>query len=125
MSAILFVLESITQKLRENRTGKTQEERAEDELRELAVQLNSLNINISLEDLKEAIIYHKKYRLRKDGKPGIIRERYIEVPLSDDNNNIKNDSASIKEEHVMGSRSYVLTLDKPQKQLVYKSAFNI
>ena len=44
MSVILLLLESINQRLKENMTGKTQEERAEDELRELAVQLNNLGI---------------------------------------------------------------------------------
>lgn len=125
MSVILLLLESINQRLKENMTGKTQEERAEDELRELAVQLNNLNISVNLDDLKEAIVYHKKYSLRKDGKPGIIRERYIEVPLSENYNNINSDTASIKEEHVMGSRSYVLTLDTPKKQMVYRKAFSV
>ena len=124
MSVILLLLESINQKLKERLTGKTQEERAEEELRKLALQLNNLNISVNLDDLKEAVIYHKKYRLRKDGKPGVIRERYIEVPVSD-SNNINRDSASIKEEHVMGSRSYVLSLDTPKKQMVYRKAFSV
>lgn len=124
MSVILLLLESINQKLKERLTGKTQEERAEEELRKLALQLNNLNISVNLDDLKEAVIYHKKYRLRKDGKPGVIRERYIEVPVSD-SNNINRDSASIKEEHVMGSRNYVLSLDTPKKQMVYRKAFSV
>lgn len=124
ISVILLLLESINQRLKENMTGKTQEERAEDELRKLAVQLNNLGIEINLEDLKEAVIYHKKYKLRKDGKLGVIRERYIEVPVSNSNNR-NSDSASIKEEHIMGTRSYVLTLDTPKKQMVYRKAFSV
>lgn len=124
MIVILSLLELINKNLKERITGKTQEERAEDELRELAVQLNNLGIEINLEDLKEAVIYHKKYKLRKDGKPGVIRERYIEVPVSN-SNNINSDSASIKEEHIMGTRSYVLTLDTPKKQMVYRKAFSV
>lgn len=124
MIVILLLLELINKNLKERITGKTQEERAEDELRKLAVQLNNLGIEVNLEDLKDAIIYHKKYRLRKDGKPGVIRERYIEVPVSN-SNIINSDSASIKEEHVMGSRSYVLTLDTPKKQMVYRKAFSV
>ena len=124
MIVILSLLELINKNLKERITGKTQEERAEDELRELAVQLNNLGIEINLEDLKEAVIYHKKYKLRKDGKPGVIRERYIEVPVSN-SNNINSDSASIKEEHIIGARSYVLTLDTPKKQMVYRKAFSV
>lgn len=124
MIVILSLLELINKNLKERITGKTQEERAEDELRELAVQLNNLGIEINLEDLKEAVIYHKKYKLRKDGKPGVIRERYIEVPVSN-SNNINSDSSSIKEEHIMGTRSYVLTLDTPKKQMVYRKAFSV
>lgn len=125
MSVILFLLENLRLRLRERTTGKTREENAEDELRELAVQLNNLGIEINLDDLKEAIVYHKKYRLRKDGKPGIIRERYIEVPVSNSNNNMNNETASIKEEHAIGTDSYVLTLDTPKKQMVYRPAFNV
>lgn len=124
MIVILSLLELINKNLKERITGKTQEERAEDELRELAVQLNNLGIEINLEDLKDAVIYHKKYKLRKDGKPGVIRERYIEVPVSN-SNNINSDSSSIKEEHIMGTRSYVLTLDTPKKQMVYRKAFSV
>lgn len=125
MSVILFSLEKIRLRLRETATGKTREERAEDDLRYLVFQLNNLNIELNLDDLKEANVYHKNYRLKKEGIPGIIRERYIEVPVSNSNNNINNDTASIKEEHVMGSSNYVLTLDSPKRQMVYRNAYNM
>ena len=51
MSVILFLLENLRLRLRERTTGKTREENAEDELRELAVQLNNLGIEINLDDL--------------------------------------------------------------------------
>lgn len=122
LTPILFLLEKILQKLKEQATGKTEEERADDALKYLTYLLNDLNIDVSVEELKEAVVYHKKYRLRKDGKPGIIRERYIEVPVENTNND---KPISIKEEHVMGSSSYVLTLDTPQRELVYKPVFNM
>lgn len=120
-----YVIDSLNLRLKEKLTGKTREERADDKLENLVAQLNNININVNLDNLKEANVYHKKYRLRKDGKPGIIRERFIEIPVDENSYNFNEDSVSIKEEHTMGSNSYVLTLGKPPKEMVYKPAFNM
>lgn len=112
-------------KLKESRTGMTREEEAEDELRILALRLNDLNISVNLDELKEASIYHKKYILKKDGVPGVIRERYINIPVKNTGTNSEEKNISIKEEHIMGTRSYELTVDTPKKELVYKPVYNV
>ena len=125
LALLYYIIDSLNLRIKEKTTGKTREERAEDKLENLVAQLNNINIDVNLDNLKEANVYHKKYRLRKDGKVGIIRERYIEIPIDEKSYNFNEDSVSIKEEHVMGSSSYVLTLGKPPKEMVYKPAFNM
>lgn len=125
LALLYYIIDSLNLRIKEKTTGKTREERAEDKLENLVAQLNNINIDVNLDNLKEANVYHKKYRLRKDGKVGIIRERYIEIPVDEKSYNFNEDSVSIKEEHVMGSNSYVLTLGKPPKEMVYKPAFNM
>ena len=96
------------------------EEAADAELMELLSLFSSIGINIRMKDFKESYVYNKNYKLRTDGKVGIIRERYIYVPTK---NNFKD--ISIKEEHVIGSRQYVLSMDTPKKQVAYKPVFNV
>ena len=43
----------------------------------------------------------------------------------ENNNNFNDKDISIKEEHVVGSREYILSMDAPKRQLVYKKAFNM
>ena len=125
LALLYYIIDSLNLRIKEKTTGKTREERADDKLENLVAQLNNINIDVNLDNLKEANVYHKKYRLRKDGKVGIIRERYIEIPVDEKSYNFNEESVSIKEEHVMGSNSYVLTLGKPPREMVYKPAFNM
>lgn len=110
--------------IHESIRNQTTEEEADDKLRELVSLLNSININISLDNLKDSSIYQTNYHLRKNGKVGIIRDRYISIPM-ENNNNFNDKDISIKEEHVVGSREYILSMDAPKRQLVYKKAFNM
>lgn len=120
----LFLIEKIRVLIHESIRNQTTEEEADDKLRELVSLLNSININISLDNLKDSSIYQTNYHLRKDGKVGIIRDRYISIPM-ENNNNFNDKDISIKEEHVVGSREYILSMDAPKRQLVYKKAFNM
>lgn len=120
----LFLIEKIRVLIHESIRNQTTEEEADDKLRELVSLLNSININISLDNLKDSSIYQTNYHLRKNGKVGIIRDRYISIPM-ENNNNFNDKDISIKEEHVVGSREYILSMDAPKRQLVYKKAFNM
>lgn len=106
------------EKLQSRLGVKTDREKAMDKIKDLSHQFNLQNLSTTPELLLQSEVYHKKYKLAMDGKPGIIRERYINVPAY----NYKGDETlkSIKEEHRIGSKEYILTLDSPKKQKVLK-----
>ena len=104
-------------------TGLNYKERACIELIILSQILSENGINISVNQMMEAEVYHKKYKLSKEGTPGIIRERYFEANMTDQLGDEK--PTSIKEEHLLGSRKYRLSFDKPAEQRQYKLAYNI
>ena len=101
---------------------KSPEELAMDKIRELSRKFNLNDINTTPELLLSSSVSHKEYHITKKGLPGIVRERYINVPIYDHNGN--QEDVSIKEEHRLGSRDYTLTLDKPRKELVYRKVYN-
>lgn len=82
-----------------------------------------MNINTSVENIMNSEIYQKNYKLAKDGRVGVIRERFINLPIV--NALGEEDVTSVKEEHLIGSKKYVLTLDKPVEQKEYKLAYNM
>ncbi len=104
-------------------SGLNYKERAYIELILLSQMLSENGINISVDQMMEAEVYHKKYKLSQEGMPGIIRERYFEVNMTDQLGDEK--PTSIKEEHLLGSRKYRLSFDKPAEQRQYKLAYNI
>lgn len=120
--AIHFGLE----KLDVSKFGKKSfQQTATDEIKNLSIQLNNQNIKTTPELLLDSAVYHKKYKLAMEGIPGIIRERYINVPTYGFNNNIE--ETSILEEHRIGSKDYILTLGTPKKKkiLSYKKAYGM
>ena len=104
-------------------SGLNYKERAYIELIILSQILYENGVNISVDNMMQAEIYHKKYKLAQEGMPGIIRERYFEVPMTDQLGDEK--TASIKEEHLLGSKKYTLSFDKPAEQRQYKLAYNM
>ena len=58
-------------------SGLNYKERAYIELILLSQMLSENGINISVDQMMEAEVYHKKYKLSQEGMPGIIRERYF------------------------------------------------
>ena len=117
-------LDKTLEYIRTKVTGITPQQKAWFELFILSEVLRqTMNIDTSVENIMNAEVYHKKYKLSMDGKPGIIRERYIDLPIT--NALGKEDSTSVKEEHLIGSKSYVLSLDKPAEQRQYKLAYNM
>ena len=83
----------------------------------------TVNIDTTVEALMNAEVYHKKYKLATEGAPGIIRERYFNLPIK--NALGEDDETSVKEEHLIGSKKYVLSLDKPVEQKKYKLAYSM
>ena len=90
----------------------------------IAEALNQImDINTSVEGIMNAEVYQKNYKLATDGRVGILRERFIDLPITNALGN--EDVTSVKEEHLIGSKKYVLTLDKPVEQKDYKLAYNM
>lgn len=116
-------LDAALSSLRTKLSGINYKERAYIELILLSQILSANGINISVDQMMEAEVYHKKYKLSQEGMPGIIRERYFEVNMTDQLGDEK--PTSIKEEHLLGSRKYRLSFDKPAEQRQYKLAYNI
>ncbi len=110
--------------LRTKATGISPRQKAWIELIILTEVLRQeMNINTSVEDIMNSEIYQKNYKLAKDGRVGVIRERFINLPIT--NALGEEDTTSVKEEHLIGSKKYVLTLDKPVEQKEYKLAYNM
>lgn len=116
-------LDAALSSFRTKMSGINYKERAYIELILLSQILSENGINISVDQMMEAEVYHKKYKLSKEGTPGVIRERYFEVNMTDQAGDEK--PTSIKEEHLLGSRKYRLSFDKPAEQRQYKLAYNM
>ena len=102
-------------------SSKYNMEEAINKIKDLSNILNLQNLNTTPELLLQSEVYYKKYKLVKDGKSGVIRERYINIPFY--NFNGDKTLKSVKEEHRIGSKEYILTLDSPKKQKVLKRVY--
>ena len=109
--------------LKTKMTGLNYKQRAYFELLILSLYLNEQGINISVDNMMKANVYHKDYKLSKESTPGVIRERYFEVPVESKDG--EEETKSIKETHLLGSKKYILSFDKPAEQRQYKLAYNM
>lgn len=87
---------------------------ARSELNYLTMCLKDLNIETNIDLLLNAKVYNEKYQLKKDEKKGIIRTRYINIPKY----NYKKEQVitSIKEEHLLTTKEYLLSVGEPEKK---------
>ena len=91
-------------------------------LARLVSQFNDSYVETSQELIKQSTLYDKKYEVKLNEKkiPDLIQSKYILVPAYDYSGSINN--VSIKQEHVVGSKEYILSLGSPKK--VLKPAFS-
>ena len=120
---VVPVIDYSVQSMKKRTNRNTYKDYAIADLKKLAQQLRNQNIDVTYENLLKSNVYHRKYKLDMEGAPGIIRERYINVPIYDYNG--MKATTSILEEHRIGSRKYVLTLGSPKKKTVLKPAFGM
>ena len=82
----------------------------------MARQLNDLNVKTDYELLLESELYKKEYKIQVNEKklPYIAESKYIMVPTHSFNGNMT--ETSILQEHVVGSKKYVLSLGSPKKE---------
>ena len=86
-------------------------------LNTLVSQLNDLNVNTDYDLLLQSEHYETKYKIKLNEKklPYLLESKYIMVPTYSYSGEIKD--TSILQEHVVGSKEYVLSLGSPQKKL--------
>ena len=94
-------------------------EKSDSDLKKLIPQLNQLNISTNFEKILKSEEYEREYKLQKeDGKlPEFQEHKYIMMPCYDlySGNNNADREVSIHQEHVVGSKQYVLSLGSPTK----------
>ena len=97
--------------------GDSYKERAKRNLSILPAELSSINVKTSTELLKESKCYHKVYNFKLNEKkiPQLIESKYILVPSYGINGEIEDES--LLQEHVVGSKTYVLSKGSPKKVL--------
>lgn len=93
-------------------------------LKKLLIQLNDLNIKTDYDLLLDSKPYKREYKIKLNEKklPIVLESKYIMVPTYNFNGDVKD--TSILQEHVVGSKKYVLSLGSPKKQfkLAYSGA---
>ena len=98
--------------------------KADRNLKILASQLKDLNISTDYNLLLKSELYEKKTKviLNEEKFPQMIQSKYILVPTYNYNGDIK--EVSIEQEHVVGSKEYVLSLGKPSRAHSFAYAYN-
>lgn len=97
--------------------------KALEEIKRLALKLSDLNICTEHELLMGSYVYEKEYELVNEENsilPKICQKKYIMVPVYDNGKTVE---TSLLQEHIIGSKSYILSHGEPSKQRVFRPAF--
>lgn len=98
------------------RAGLTKE-RAENDLRQLSYKLKDIFVDTSAELLQDTHCYKTEYSVKFDSTlPKIEQRKYLTVPVYSD---WGNNSRSLVQEHIVGSKDYALSHGEPKEQKVY------
>ncbi|MBQ9072466.1 MAG: hypothetical protein IJY25_04860 [Bacilli bacterium] len=92
---------------------------SKDILRKLSMYLKEINVNTDSELILESYKYKTEYEFNKDKE--IIQKKYIMIPVIE---NSKENEISVLQEHVIGTKEYLLSCGEPTKQKVFKLALN-
>ena len=85
-------------------------------LKRLVALLERINVNTNYEKLLESELYTKKYSLDTEDRtiPAIMSKKYIYVPAYGYDGEEK--TVSILQEHVIGSKEFILSQDEPDRE---------
>ena len=91
---------------------KSKQKRANESLSMLVKDFNKLNISTTEDLIKESELYHSHYEVKLNSWkiPYLYEQKFIMVKTVDDN------EVSIKQEHVIGSRKWNISVGEPEKQ---------
>ena len=97
-------------------------DKSADELKRLVPKLKELNVSTNYDLLLKSELYEKKYKIEfNESKiPSLMQEKYILVPSYSFSGEVLD--TSIKQEHEVGTKRYVLSIGEPEKR--YKMAFS-
>ena len=86
-------------------------------LKQLAIKLGDINVETDFELLKKSELDSRKYNVKINEKklPEIVCSKYILVPSYGFDGKVKD--TTLLQEHIIGSKSYVLSVGSPQKKL--------
>ena len=92
------------------------------QLKGLVPKLNDLNISTDYDLLLQSDLYNKKYKIEVNEKqlPNLVESKYILVPTYNFNGDVKD--TSVLQEHVVGSKQYVLSLGSPKQEFKLASS---
>jgi len=109
--------------IKETRERTTSEQlEAQRDLRNLISQMADRGVNTDLDLLYEAKEYKTEYKIvEEDEKKYDLEEKYIMLPTETFTGDIKD--ISLLQEHIMGSKEYILSLGSPKEVKQPKFAF--
>lgn len=95
---------------------------ADSRLKNLASSLTKINIYTDVDSIKKARLYKTQYQIIRDDKPAIQQNKFMMIPT---NGTFNADEISLQQEHIIGSKEYVLSMGEPKKKhsKVLSSAF--
>ena len=91
-------------------------------LRLLVSQMNGLGFNTDFNLLLQSEVYEKKLKIEfnEEKLPHLLQQKYILIPTYDYKGEVK--ETSFVQEHVVGSKEYVLSLGTPSRKRQVKLA---
>ena len=110
-----FIFETIAQKFSPSQMDLYALKSSE-KLKELVILLKEINVRTNYDKLLTSELYYKTCNIEyNDGKlPDVVSKKYIYVPSYGFDGNEK--MTSILQEHVIGTKEYVLSQDEPDKE---------
>ena len=110
-----FAVEAIIKKLSNSKTD-TYARKAIARLQTLALMLDDINVHTTYDMLLASELYHKKVYLdsSESKRPILVSQKYIYVPSYGFDGEEK--TTSILQEHVIGTKEYILSQDEPDRQ---------
>ena len=82
-------------------------------LKQLSSSLTKINIYTDAESIKKARLYKIQYKIIHEDKPAIQQNRFMMLPTT---GTFNADEVSLQEEHIIGSKEYVLSIGEPKKK---------
>ena len=91
-------------------------EKASIKLKELTALLNTINVSTTYDKLLTSELYYKTCNIEYNNHkiPDIVSKKYIYVPSYGFDGNEK--TTSILQEHIIGTKDYILSQDEPDKE---------